>query len=302
MAAGYSNIAAVDCLYPEKLVFSIMWFADQFADSDIWLTVNEQLSAQELNHMESGACGDTFRCSGGFVHVTSPWTAACSHHCPEWREPSPCTGRVPATANTEILLNIAALLSHHEGKHQGLGELCSPERHSCTRRHSSHIWLCAPSTFIIRAATLLLQQRPALHSLSSDRLCTNRPTAFCTQPERGYATMEPRAPNLRRGFRPGTKFCYALTSIDIHSQSVSQNLAQSSSSIWTNQPPIRKTRFSEELIQMLHSLKRGLFRAIRRRLSCNNTFSWRSWGYATRWSQYIGGVFIIWTWALLFFD
>lgn len=124
-------------------------------------------------------------------------------------------------------------------------ELCSSQRHSCTCGHAFHIWLCALSTFIIHVHPAIAAT-PCFTSLLMSAL--PRLTAFSTQPENalavGYITAEPRAWNQGRGFRPGTKFCYALTSIAIHSQSVSQNLAQSLSSAM-NQLSIWKTGFSE---------------------------------------------------------
>lgn len=130
------------------------------------------------------------------------------------------------------------------GKHGGLAELCSSERHSCAHSHASHIWLCVPSTFIIHvhpafAATPCFTFIPAN--------APPRLTAFCTQSKNavGYIAAEPCARNQRRRFRPGSKFCYALTSIAIHSQSVSQNLAQSLSSVPMNRPSIWKAGLSE---------------------------------------------------------
>lgn len=125
-------------------------------------------------------------------------------------------------------------------------ELCSSKPHSCTHSHASHIWLCVHSAFIRHVHPVSAATPCYTFILADAPPC---PTAFCAQPENalaaGYITAEPCARNQRRGFRPGTKFCYALTSIAIHSQSVSQNLAQRLSGVWGKQPSIWKTGFSQ---------------------------------------------------------
>lgn len=126
-------------------------------------------------------------------------------------------------------------------------ELCSSQRHSCTHsRCLPHLAVCAFNLLLYTSIPPFAATPCFTSNLMS---APPRLTAFSTQPEHaqltvGYVATEPRARNRGRGFRPGTKFCYALTSIAIHSQSVSQNLAQSLSGA-INQPSIWKTGFSE---------------------------------------------------------
>lgn len=98
------------------------------------------------------------------------------------------------------------------------------QRHSCARGHASHIWPCARSTFIIHV-------RPAFAATPCFAFILPNP-------------VRPHSAHRRGGFRAGTKFCYALTSIAIHSQSVSQNLAQSRSSVRRNRPWVRRAGLS----------------------------------------------------------
>lgn len=139
---------------------------------------------------------------------------------------------------TENTLNISVLLSHlRETSRRGLWfKHCSCSCH-CISPISAHVW-CQP---LLYRSILLFQQQPALHCLWSN--CSTL-SVFCTQPQATFKfyfisagfhylsfsslfilQLKYRSIHRRR-FKPGTKFCYALTSIDIHSQSVSQNLDQ----------------------------------------------------------------------------
>lgn len=134
--------------------------------------------------------------------------------------------------NKQRSLQILQLCWVTSGKHRGLGELCSPERHSCTHKHSSYIWLCVPSVFNVHVNPAFAAMACFIFTLTA---CVQRGAAAQEYTHSRLYHREGWSRNQRRGFRPGTKFCYALTSIDIHSQSVSQNLAQSFSSVWMNQ-------------------------------------------------------------------
>lgn len=154
-------------------------------------------------------------------------------------------------------------------------QLCSCDGYSCTHSHASHIWLCAHSAFITHVYPAFAATPCFTFILAN---APPRPTAICTPPKNALTMGFIAAKQKKQGggFRPGTKFCYALTSIAIHSQSVSQNLAQSLSSVCMDQPSNWKTRFSEVSNSSSKPFTPALFTGIRHRLSYNSNICWRS--------------------------
>ena len=147
--------------------------------------------------------------------------------------------------NRENVLNILSLLRHlRETSYTGRVLL-----HDTTAavRAMPHIWPVCGIDLYYTDKSCFFQQRPALHSLRSKRLHTPSTTIPCTPNQAVFTacfklcsflhfhsfspTVELTKGSIhpsihpsihRRGFRAGTKFCYALTSIDSQSECITE--------------------------------------------------------------------------------
>lgn len=168
------------------------------------------------------------------VRPSLPSTGACFHHCRVWKQLWLCRGWVPATVNRGAMLNIQP-----SGAKRLQQTAVSPSTHLLGGWH----W-----PFITQINTTFAAAPPLFTLTPAPSICTHKPspTTLSTNDPRLQAScllsslLSLKYPSYRlcfifslilftctsinewRVFKPGTKFCYALTHIDSQSECITE--------------------------------------------------------------------------------
>lgn len=176
-----------------------------------------------------------------------PSTGACCHRCRVWKQLWLCRGWVPATVSRDAMLNIQAFffsapaVSDLQPSH--LPHICSAGGADLFIAQINTAFAVTPPLLTLQPAPNICTHthKPSLTSLSAydPRLQGSRPfSSFCPQCQ-SFAPLHPgpstdfillflplfflsRSIRWWRAFRPGTKFCYALTHIDSQSECITE--------------------------------------------------------------------------------